>query len=321
MLDYAVNSPEVEVKIDYSRQTIYVDFPENYKIADNLVAEYSLSEGAKAYVGGVLQESGVSQNSYEKSFNFKVLSEDEKVKSIWSVQPSNNGYTAKWGMGGFLKQEVSLNRNYDWYINQAETGIFSDVNCAPTSVVMVARWLDKDFPHSVEDAREMYNPEGGGWYTQDIQNCLLDYEIDHTVIDLATSTEETTGIIQVQLDEGNILMVCIDIHYLRLCENDSVRVDKYYETIALGTGHCIVVKGYKLVNGAVFFEIYDPAGYNFRYNDGQSKGKDRYYRGDDVFTATFGSWNHAFVIAGSGKSFTGKQRLLKSAGIPNILIL
>jgi hypothetical protein len=321
LIDFVVTAHNPTIDIDQTSNTIHVDFPDDVRSAQDLIADFILSEGAVAFVGSDIQLSGVTGNNYEEPFSFHVQSEDGKTSKIWTVNSSNNGYTNNWGMGGFISKDVSHNRAYPWYINQAETGTFSNVNCAPSSVVMSSHWAKENFSHSVEDARSMYHPTGGGWYTEDIDNCLDDFYIHHLIMELATSKEETSELIQAQLDKGNILMLCVDVHYLRLCENDSVRVDKYYETIQLGVGHCIVLKGYKIVDGHIFFEVYDPAGYNWKYNDGQSKGQDRYYRGDDIFTATFGRWNYAFVIAGPGNILKGTSNSMRASEIPNALIL
>ena len=320
LVDYKLiyNNPVTD--INHTENTVHIAFESSVTLADDLIAEFILSDGAEAFIDGTIQKSGISKNSYERPFSFQIISEDEKTINIWQVVSSNNDFTEKWGMGGFLKSSRSLDRNYEWYIDQAATGPFSDVNCAPSSVVMASLWCMEDFPYSVHYARTMYHPEGGGWYTEDIDNCLTDFGINHSIIELSTSQKKTETIITEQLDEGNILILCVDVHYLRLCESDSFRVDKYYSTIKLGAGHSVIAKGYKQIDGQIFFEMYDPIGYGFKYKDGQFKGKNRYYRGKDIYTATFSRWNFAFTISDSEFKKVDVDTLKKKE-IPQILIL
>lgn len=301
LIDYSINEVTKDIEIVDSAATINITFPGSVTAAENIVTTFELSEGASLLIGDMRQTSGVSEVNYEAPFSLQVISENEKNIQTWSVRSYNNGYSADWGLGGFISEFQSNDRSYDWYINQGNTGPFSSVNCAPSSVVMACRWNDEEFPYSVVDARSMYHPEGGGWYTSDIDDCLTDFNIHHQIIELAESWEETSALIREQLDSGNLLMVCIDIHYLQYCSESEWHIDRYYKTIQLGTGHCIVIKGYIIVDGILYFETYDPVGDNYKYSDGQFMGKDRYYRSKDIFTATFGRWNYAFTISRTGQ--------------------
>jgi len=320
LLCYDVCMEGSESFIDLENSTIEISFPDNVRSAPDLCADFCLSEGAKAYVGDNLQQTGISKNNYEKPFEFRVVSEDKEQSKLWQVKSMNNDYTKTWGLGGFLQEEVSNNRTYDWYIDQSQTGYFSDYNCAPSCVVMASHWQDINSPYTVEDARSLYRPSGGGWFTQDIVDCLTDFSMRHKVITLSDYRDESVEVLMDNLEEGNIVLMAIDVHYLDDNFEPDVRINKYYQTIKLGTGHCIVIKGYKKVDGKIFFEVYDPIGYDFKYSDGSYKGKDRYYSSDDIYTAAFASWNFAFVILGpySSKAF-GKAVDVKD--IPSILIL
>ena len=131
---------------------------------------------------------------------------------------------------------------------------------------------------------------------------------------------ETTQTLLDQIDNGNIILLAIDVHYLTKAVDSTNRVGKYYNAIQLGTGHCIVVKGYKHVDGKIYFETHDPIGFDYKYSDGSFKGKDRYYHSDDIYTAVFASWNYAFVVMGPGSKKT-VTRSVKASEISNILIL
>ena len=42
---------------------------------------------------------------------------------------------------GAVRQEVHNDRNYNWYIDQGNTGWASNSNCGPSSSVMVEKWF------------------------------------------------------------------------------------------------------------------------------------------------------------------------------------
>jgi hypothetical protein len=317
---FDVNLEETSSIIDKDNGTIEVTFPDHIRTANKLSTDFIISEGADAYVNNSLQISGVSENNYEAPFNFTIISEDELLETSWHVRSVNNDYTETWGMGGFLHKELSHDKPYEWYIDQSQTGYFSDYNCAPSCVIMASYWQDSDCSYTVEDARHKYHPSGGGWYTFDIEDCLNEFNTEHQIISLSDFRSETLQILLDYLDDGNIILLAIDVHYLEDSFDPEIRINKYYETIQLGTGHCILIKGYKEVDGISYFEVYDPIGYEFKYTDGSFKGKDRYYLSDDVYTAAFASWNFAFVILGP-KSKKSSERSVNIDEIPNILVL
>ncbi len=320
LLSYEVPQQALATTIDHESMSIEVLFPNNIKSAKDLCSDFQLSDGADAFVDNIIQISGESKNNYEIPFALTVVSEDEILSKTWQINSLNNDYTLEWGLGGFIQKELSLNRSYEWYIDQAQTGIYSDWNCAPSCVVMASRWQKNDFIYTVEDARQMFHPSGGGWYTEDIDSCLTNFNIEHDIIALSDYREETTQILLDQINNGNLILLAIDVHYLSVTYVATDRVDKYYSTIKLGTGHCVVVKGYKQVDGIVYFEVYDPIGYDYKYSDGSFKGKNRYYSSNNIYTAAFATWNYAFVIGGQNGKKTFR-RTVKASEIPNIQIL
>lgn len=304
IISYNIPEQEADIEINGSDHTISVAFPEGFIAGDDLVAEFILSDGAIATVDGEEQTSGVTANNFQRPFSYLVESEDGKNIITWTLLTYNNSYTSLWGLGGFQVRQKGNNRDYEWYIDQAHTGTWSGVNCGPSSTTMAAKWSASTFTKSAEDARAAYRPSGGWWYTNDINNYLTDNAIPHYVINLSSSAEGTKQTLVSELDNGHIQILCVDMYYVRNETNISCRVDKFYSASTTGWGHFIVVKGYRRVDGNVFFEVYDPYCYDKTYNDGTLKGKDRYYRSDDIFSATFNWWNYAIVVAGTvpGKS-------------------
>ncbi len=194
-------------------------------------------------------------------------------------------------LGKSLEAEIGNDVDYDWYINQSHTGQYSSVNCGPACVTMAAKWINKNFSKTTEDARNTYCSTGGWWYTSDIINYLNLHGIGNYTISLSNATD-----LKEQIDIGNIVILCLDIFYVRLAFYTNLPVDKFYPTSGAGAGHFIVVKGYKIVDGRIIFEVYDPWSLNYAYSDGKSMGINRLYREEDIMKATDIWWKYAIVV-------------------------
>ena len=211
----------------------------------------------------------------------------------------------EWGLGKKLTASVENDRLYDWYCDQYGTGTYQYINCGPTSVAMAIWWSDPESTVTPLDARNTYRPEGGWWYTSDIVNYLNDNGITSEYFDY---NNETTAL-KSKLDAGYNVILCLDMFYIRSESNSQHRVDKFYNTNDTGWGHFIVVKGYKIVDGNLFFEVFDPFSINKKYQDGTYKGKNRYYRSSDLFTATQNWWAKMIVVHPKGKKSSLKGAL------------
>jgi len=317
ILSYAILNQTAEVEISSSKSTVNITFPENVTDAGNFIPEFTLSDGAVAYVNNEIQKSGQSEHSFENPFLFIVEAENGKNVAEWTISGTNNSYTLLWGLGGILKESYSNNRDYEWYLDQANTGTYSSVNCGPTSTTMIAKWSLPSFSKTPEDARAAYRPEGGWWYTSDINNYLADNSIPHGYIALSTTAYGTEQVITEALEEGYNLILCVDMYYVRNELNSNQRVDKFYTASTIGWGHFIVVKGYRRVGSQLYLEIYDPNSYSRKYSDNSLKGKDRYYRGEDIFLATNNWWNYAIAVSESGAK-TADIKGLDPATVPSM---
>lgn len=197
-------------------------------------------------------------------------------------------------MGAEQTAEVSNNVDYDWYIDQANTGQYSGINCGPASTTMSIKWANPNFTRTAEDARNFYLPDlTGWWYTSDIVNYLNYYEVNNFILSLNSGIGELTR----ELDAGNIAILCLDMYYITYQEKERWRVDKFYTTDNTGWGHFIVAKGYKIVDEELYIEVYDPNNYSNTYADGTLKGKDRYYRANDISNSAEIWWNYAIVVS------------------------
>lgn len=193
----------------------------------------------------------------------------------------------EWGLGKVISKQVSQNTNYEWFIDQMHTGYASDSNCGPSCTIMAAKWSFKNFPESVEIARDSAPNDGGWWYINNIYDFLAKNSIP-TICEPNFTIEKALS----QLDSGSILVVNINTGDITRNPNDEERTGKFYDE---NTGHFIVLKGYRIVDNKTYFEVYDPNNYNRYYDDGTEKGKDRYYLATEV-AYSVNNWKNEYLI-------------------------
>lgn len=183
------------------------------------------------------------------------------------------------GLGKYMTEKVSNDKEYDWYVDQANTGKYSSTNCGPASAEMLGKWADENFQGYAEEARNLHYGDDGGWFTEDVQNYLKSYGIESKM-----HLNVTKEFIISQLDKGNIMLLGIKSGEISINEDSyEEHVDRFYWG---SSGHFIIVKGYIVVDDKMYFEVYDPNSWNETYSDGTYKGKDRYYKEEEVIRAS-----------------------------------
>lgn len=186
---------------------------------------------------------------------------------------------------------VSNNRDYEWYIDQGDTGVARGSNCGPSSVAMVAKWYDKDFSVTSEQMRtEMTPGDYGWWYTTTISNSLMHYNIPFVLDYMKKVSEE--NIIN-EIDKGNIIILCIDTTYLTYESDMNSHYGKFY---SYSGGHFLIVKGYEITKDNTYFEVYDPNSFGSLYENGDNMGKDRYYLSQELVLSANNWWNYYISI-------------------------
>jgi hypothetical protein len=289
--------------IEVSSHSISVRVPDSVQSGLNLVADYSIPAGASLAVNGISQQSGVTENDFENKLTYTLTAADHQTKQDWTVEATNNDNSIPWGLGYFVNRSLSDDRTYNWYIDQSTSGLYALTNCGPASVTMAIRWSDSTFSKTALDARNTYEPGGGWWFTDDIDNYLKLYNITHAIIALSDTADMTKSILTRELDHQQIIILCLDMNYVRSAVKNDFRVDKFYPT-GPGWGHFIVLKGYQQVDGELFFEAYDPYSFGAVNSDLTFKGMNRFYRYEDLAAACLQWWNFAFVIAKKGQSLS-----------------
>jgi hypothetical protein len=199
-----------------------------------------------------------------------------------------------YGLGRRVSQERSNNVPYEWYMEQNFTGQYSSINCGPTSSTMGIKWYSRSFVRTPEQARTEYIEkfsQTGWWSTDDIFRYLEENGVTHNSFQMSAPDRMKTT-----LDEGNIIILCLDMYYVTYNPEEEQHFGKIYQHNTPGVGHFIVIKGYKEVDGTMYYEAYDPDLGGQRYRDNTFKGKDRYYTSADLDAATQNWWDYFFVV-------------------------
>ena len=303
--------------IDQSRHWITVRVPDTVLSGASLAASFSITNGSSFSVNGLIQQSGVTENNFDNDLHYTLTASDRHSEQDWTVQAFNNDYSLSWGLGHFINSFAENDKNYNWYIDQSTSGNFAAVNCGPASVTMAIKWADPDFSKTALDARMKYEVSGGWWFTSDIDSYLTDNQITHAIIALTDRADSTAAVLKKQLMNQQIVILCLDMNYVRPSTDTLYRTDKFYATTP-DWGHFIVLKGYKIADGELFFEAYDPFSFGMKNNDNTLKGMNRYYRFEDLAAACLPWWNYAFVIAKKGEtlSLDAVSRKLNPSHVP-----
>jgi hypothetical protein len=268
---------------------------------DQLLFQWSSSDGS-ASIGDMYEPmafykipTGAGGNDVDVTLTVS----DGKSQSVTTqkIQVPVWSEVRSFGLGKSVSSETSNDVDYEWYIDQSHSGAHSLVNCGPASVTMAIKWFDKSFAKTAEDARDMYHPGGGWWYT----NNIIDYLNEHSVTNRTIVLDQISRL-KTEIDEGNIVILCLDMFFVDKFKDPEYHINKFYHTNGPGWGHFIVVKGYKVVDGVVLYETYDPYSFDNSYLSGGLKGKDRYYSAANLDAATAIWWDYAIVVERSGST-------------------
>lgn len=166
-------------------------------------------------------------------------------------------------------------RDYDWYLNQQESGFYRNINCGPTVAVMGVKWNNKNFNITPEMARDNNIKNGGAWNTSDIKDFInsnngFAYYEEYFNYDS----------IKKELDLGNLVILCLDVRYLGATNPN---------------GHYIVVHDYIKKGDELFFITHDPDLGGVK-KAGKFIGKNKEYNSKDVDKAIINWWKNIIVV-------------------------
>lgn len=231
-----------------------------------------------------------SSSNYDKDgFNKYGYNKDGYKRC--ELDDNGNPLFPKWGLGQKQTESVSNDRNYDWYIDQTNTGKYSTTNCGPTAAIMAIKWVNKDFSKNVAETRAEFNKRYGttsGWDDIDLERCLRENGIR-----CSAEFETSEKGLKEYIKKGYIAIVNVDMQYFTKQNDPEKRVGRI-----VGSGqayHYMLIKGYKVVDNKLYFEAYDPDSNGLKYIDGSYKGKDRYYLGSELVTA-INKYKSSFIL-------------------------
>ncbi|WP_406824740.1 C39 family peptidase [Pedobacter sp. KACC 23697] len=278
-----------------------------------LNCSFAVSDGALVTFNSIKPAANTAIVDFSKPATLHILAANGNT-SVWTIIV--NIVWEDYGLGRLVTASKSIEKTFKWYYDQAGTGLFSSINCGPTVATMAVKWSDSTFTKTPQDARNTYRSTGGWWYTDDIVNYLNKYGINSSY----TALPDNYQTIKKYIDKNYIVILCLDNYYLRYNANATQRVDKYYKVNAAASGHFIIVKGYRQVDNQFYFEVYDPWSYGATYAaSNQLKGEDRYYRSDDLETATNIWWDYAIIVAPKGKTVEKLNQLSPKAQLLSIV--
>ncbi|WBW97636.1 hypothetical protein [Oceanirhabdus sp. W0125-5] len=193
------------------------------------------------------------------------------------------------GLGVYETDRKINDRNYEWYIDQGNTGEHSENNSGPAVAVMAAKWLNKDAEVSVNRARKIYYPDGDEWFSVTLKSFFDEYSIPAIVAEDIKSID-----IKNQIDNDNIVIAYIDPKYIPYESNENSHINRYK---IQEKKHYILIKGYRVVDDKLYYEIYDPYNFGSVYEDNELKGKDRYYYEVDLINSIKNSWDNIIIVS------------------------
>ena len=153
---------------------------------------------------------------------------------------------------------------------------------------MAGMWTDQDFPIQPEDARAAFRPQGGWWYSEDINNSLELYGISYDLVEIKDAFT-----LRSIIDSGKIALINNSMNYIPYTTDETLRVGRFY---TFDSGHYLIVKGYVLVDDKIYFEMYDPNNWWMTYADGTPMGKNRYYDSESLLMSLFNWYPIAVAI-------------------------
>lgn len=209
----------------------------------------------------------------------------------------------KWGLKGEQTESVSNDRDYDWYIDQYSTGLYGNVNCVPTSVTMALKWVNKDYSGTVEELRNEYVNRydlQSGWINNYALRALRENGAECFLTEYNLTEEKLKNYIK----EGNIVLTNLNTGAITYNPNSEERVGHRFDG---ASDHMLIVKGYKVVDGKLYFELYDPSSAGQKYNDGTYIGVNRYYLGSELIEG-INFLNGGFIVVSGAYNDFSKEK-------------
>lgn len=313
LVTFNVNNAVYNSIFNTTEKTVKVIIPHSLD-KRSLTFNFSISDQAKVLFNNNPLISGSNNIDCTLPVKLSVSSGDHQSTTLWTINAETD--VVYQGLGNKVTAEKSLNKTYDFYIDQFDGSTYQSINCGPAVTTMAIKWSDSTFTKTSLNARNTIRPNGDWWFTNDVSDYLTRNGVANKYIKLDNFEQN----IKEAIDDNNALILCLDMYYVSFNADIFKHTDKFYKTAAEKWGHFILVKGYKIVDGKFYLEAYDPYSETSKYTiDGTLKGKNRYYTSTDIKLATDVWWQYAIVVLPKGKtsfSTLNKSSIRNSSVIP-----
>ncbi|MBS1500866.1 MAG: hypothetical protein JST32_02305 [Bacteroidetes bacterium] len=302
LTSFSANGQLTDADIDtmYNTVTFVLGDSANYQA---VTINFTLTTGVIAKINGSPVQSG-SVIDFTKPVTLQLSSADGRRPATFTVTAQTK--LQYFGIAGNVTARKSLNRPYNFYMDQFDGSTYQGFNCGPASSSMAIKWADSTFNKTPAYARGIFLDGGGWWQTGDIQGYLNKYNISNGVDTLG----DVDAVVKKEIDAGNALILCLDMFYVPQNMTDYQHIQKFYEANTVGWGHFILIKGYVKAGQNFYLEAYDPYSDMRTYaivTPGQLKGKDRYYLDGDIKVATMKWWPYVITVASKGKVISSQR--------------
>lgn len=263
-----------------------------FKVVDskgNFVSTKVLIDASSVTI--VPWDSGYNYNeNYKLIIGDNIESDDGiKIKYTSTMPFTIKSNVDSLGLGKTETEYVNNDKSYEWYINEDNTGKYSSVNSGPTAVAMAIKWTTSSLSKSIADIRDTYENNGAAWSISDITSYLKSSNINYSSCD-----DISEDSLKKQLKNGNILIVNLNPQYINYNNGSESKIGRFH--VVEGNTYTVVIKGYKVVDGKTYFEIYDSFNSNLNYLDGSPRGKNNYYAASEVLNSLTAESIHPIVI-------------------------
>jgi hypothetical protein len=281
--------------INKEKREVLVTIPD-YVDKKSLVGIFQLSSGSKAYVNGVLQKSSETANDFTKPIKYIVTNESNKT-SEWAVRFQSNNFRIGLGSNVEYENRLPIDHSMYYYVTQDIAGVNRTGNGGAACIAMALRWASPDnVGVTATDIKK------GIMSTTELFDILKREQIPLKIVQVSILPDYSE--ITECIDKGLMVILCVDFAHIPYNAVSFVRIHRFWDLQTFGfqntATHFIVIKGYKKVDGKLYYESYDPFSQNQRYSDnGEPKGYNRYYLAENIRQACFrqGGWEYA-VVAG-----------------------
>lgn len=299
--DISIEGIECRQNVDEEKQTVLLTLPSNVSDASDVTVSFDVSEDAKVLVNDYYEAvDGKATMDLNRPAKFTIVAPNGD-RAHWTIAATNNDYTIDYGLGYMLTESNSLQparqeEGFSPYRNQYENTPGPNNNCGPACAAMGFNWGHTSRTLTPEQARS-FDTANAQWTARTVCNCIDMYGgvggvrvvgAEMTALPFSYTEENVpekyTKFLKETIDAGRLVITVVNNADNTYNPNPEQHTHRFYQSTA---NHILVYKGYRVVDGITWIEVYDPAGSGdtAKYADGSWKGENRYYLATDLAKA------------------------------------